>query len=109
MTTLAAASPSCSPFSSRVQLFLLLLLLPAFVSAQTDLLDLSLFPPVDQNPSHYASNIWITGPLTKVLRNTGSPGTTHWAIVNSAQNEFQGFQVHVQAPAAGISNLNVSM
>ena len=77
--------------------------------AQTDPLDSAYMPSIDQNPANYPSNIWITGPLAKVLRNTGTPGALHWAVVYAMRNETQSFQVHVQAPAGGIPNLSVTM
>jgi hypothetical protein len=77
--------------------------------AATDPLDPSYMPAIDTNPADYPSNIWVTGSLEKVFQNTGSPGTVHWAIVYATQNEFQSFQVHVQAPAGGIANLSVTM
>jgi len=95
--------------SKRVLWALLALALPTIALAQTDPLDPSFMPVIDQNPADYPSNIWITGPLAKIRQDAGSPGTTHWAIINSAQNEFQSFQVHVQAPGGGNSNLNVTM
>jgi Domain of unknown function (DUF4091) len=85
------------------------LVLPALAVAQTDPLSTANMPAMDTNAADYPSNVWITGPLAKVLQNTGTPGTTHWALVYSTRNEIQSFQVHVQAPAAGIPNLSVTM
>jgi hypothetical protein len=90
-------------------LLVILLLSPTFAKAQGDPLNPVYMPAIDQNVLHYPSNIWITGPLAKVRQDVGSPGNVHWAIVSGTQNEFQGFQVHVQAPAAGIANLSVTM
>ena len=64
-------------------------------------------PVIDQNSGDYPSNVWVTDTLTKVRQDSGAPGTTKWAIVNAVQNEFQGFQVHIQAPGAGLSNYSV--
>jgi hypothetical protein len=89
---------------------LLLLALPIVAPAQQiDPLSAAFSPTIDEKPAHYPSNIWITGPLEKVRQDSGAPGTIHWAIVYATQNEIQSFQVHVQAPSAGISNLNVTM
>jgi len=89
---------------------LLLLALPAVAAAQRiDPLSAALSPKIDKNPSHYASNIWITGPLEKVRQDSGQPGMVHWAIVYATQNEIQSFQVHVKAPAGGIQRLNVTV
>ena len=84
----------------------------AHLDAQSSRLDplSSIFQPViDTNPDDYPGNVWITGPLAKVLQNTGSPGNVHWAQIHAAKNEFQSFQVHVQAGAGPINNLNVTM
>src|SRR4051812_18045721 len=96
------------PLKMRVLVFLALLA-PATLFAQTDPLDSFYMPVIDQTASDYPSNVWITGPMSKVRQDSGSPGSTHWAIIYSAQNEIQSFQVHIQAPAGGISNLSVTM
>ena len=88
----------------------LLLALPAVAAAQRiDPLSPAFSPKIDENPSHYPSNIWITGPLEKVRQDSGEPGKVHWAIVYATQNEIQSFQVHVKAPAGGIRKLNVTV
>jgi hypothetical protein len=50
----------------KAGLSLLALLLPVIALAQTDPLDPSYMPVIDQNPADYTSNIWISGPLVKV-------------------------------------------
>lgn len=60
-------------------------------------------------PGDYPDNIWITGPLAKVLENTGAPGSVHWAVVYTTRNEIQSFQVHVQAAASPINALSVRL
>jgi hypothetical protein len=65
-------------------------------------------PAIDTNPAHYPANIWITGPLEKVLQEQGSPGSVHWATVFTTRNEIQSFQVHIQS-VNGIGALNVVM
>jgi hypothetical protein len=65
-------------------------------------------PALDTNPAHYPANIWITGPLEKVLQDKGSPGSVHWATVYTTRNEIQSFQVHIQS-VNGIGALNVVM
>ena len=88
----------------------LLLALPAVAAAQRiDPLSPAFSPKIDENPSHYPSNIWITGPLEKVRQDSGEPGKVHWAIVYATQNEIQSFQIHVKAPAGGIQRLNVTV
>jgi hypothetical protein len=81
-------------------------------SAQTpaaDPLDPSFRPAVNSIAASYPNNVWITGPLVKVLQNAGAPGSDHSITVNSAKNEIQSFQVHVQASADPINELNVTM
>ena len=36
------------------------------------------------------------------VRRTDPPGPIHWALLSSARNEVESFQVHVRAPA-GVS------
>ena len=86
-----------------------LFLIAPCAKAVTDPLSSSFFPAMDTTPTDYPSNIWVTGPLAKVLQNTGTPGIVHWAVVYAMQNEFQSFQIHVQAQSGGISNLKVVM
>lgn len=78
-------------------------------SAPSDPLATAYSPNIDTNPADYPSNIWITGPLAKVLQDSGSPGTVHWAVVYTTKNEFQSFQVHVQAGVTPIQALNVTV
>jgi len=74
-----------------------------------DPLDAMYLPAIDSNPAHYPSSIWVTGPLAKVHPDTATPGSIHWAEVASARNEFQSFQVHVQASSSPIAlNITVS-
>ena len=73
----------------------------------TDPLDPSLQPSVDTDPSHYPANVWVTDGMVK-LHPDASPGTVHWALLWSAKNEFESFQVHVQATTAAI-NLSISV
>jgi hypothetical protein len=77
--------------------------------ATPDPLDTLYKPAMDTNPGDYPSNIWITGPLSKVLQDSGTPGAAHWATVYTTQNEIQSFQVHVRAAAGPINALSVTM
>jgi hypothetical protein len=80
------------------------------VAAPSDPLNPSYEPAIDTNPADYPSNIWVTGPLSKVLQNSGSPGAVHWAVVYTMQNEIQSFQVHVNNSGSGsINALSVTM
>jgi hypothetical protein len=79
-------------------------------TAQTpaDPLDPSFKPTINTTASAYPANVWITGPLAKVLQDKGAPGAVHWATVSTTRNEIQSFQVHVHA-AAAIKALTVTM
>src|SRR5450631_38896 len=72
-------------------------------------LDPAYLPAIDMTPGDYPDNIWITGPLSKVLQNTGGPGSVHWAVVYTTRNEIQSFQVHVQAGASPLNALGVTL
>ena len=74
-----------------------------------DPLDPSFRPSINTNPAAYPGNVWITGPLAKVLQESGEPGAVHWAMVFGTRNEFQSFQVHVRAGPNRIQALNVVM
>ena len=87
---------------------LVLLALPVLALPQNDPLSPAYLPSIDTNAADYPSNIWITDTMQKVRQNSGSPGTQHWGRFYGTQNEFVDFQVHVQAPAGGISNLTVT-
>jgi Domain of unknown function (DUF4091) len=76
-------------------------------SGPKDPLDPSYAPPLDTNPADYPSNVWVTGPLYKV-QPTASPGDVHWVQISSAKNEFESFQVHVQAQGSAVA-LTVTM
>jgi hypothetical protein len=82
-------------------------------SAQNDPLNNAYKPTVDCNPADYPSNIALSGPLVKLRQDSGSPNGVYGAApcvtIYAAQNEFQSFQVHVQAPSGGYSALNVTM
>ena len=78
-------------------------------SAGADPLDAAYFPEIDGEQSRVPSNVWVTGPLTKVLQDAGLPGTGRAAVINAFPNEIQSFQIHIHAPAAGISAYNVAM
>jgi hypothetical protein len=56
-----------------------------------------------------SSNVWLTGPLAKVMQNGGAPGSAQSITVYSTRNEIQSFQVHVQAGTSPINALNVTM
>lgn len=83
------------------------------VQAQSDPLNNAYKPAVDCTPADYPSNIALSGPLVKLLQDSGSPGGVYGAspciTVMATQNEFADFQVHVQAPSGGYSALNVTM
>ncbi|MGB8653786.1 MAG: hypothetical protein WCD23_04645, partial [Candidatus Acidiferrales bacterium] len=89
---------------------LLCLALPFLAQAQaSDPLAPGNQPTIDENSADYPANVWVTGPLAKVLQNTGAAGTVKWAIVYATQNEIQGFQIHINANAGAISNYSVTM
>ncbi|MGC1659605.1 MAG: hypothetical protein WA737_06280, partial [Candidatus Acidiferrales bacterium] len=89
---------------------LLCLALPFLAQAQaSDPLAPANQPTIDENSADYPANVWVTGPLAKVLQNTGAAGTVKWAIVYATQNEIQGFQIHINANAGAISNYSVTM
>src|SRR5712691_8436320 len=75
----------------------------------TDPLDPSLKPATNTNSGAYPGNIWITGPLAKVLQESGAPGAVHWATVYTTRNEIQSFQVHVHAGVRPINAFSVTM
>jgi len=81
--------------------------------AQTDPLNNAYQPTVDCTPADYPTNIDLSGPLVKLRQDSGTPGGVTGAApcitVMATQNEFQSFQVHVQAPSGGYSALNVTM
>jgi Domain of unknown function (DUF4091) len=83
------------------------------VQAQNDPLNNSYKPSVDCNPADYPSNIALSGPMVKLRQDSGSPsgvaGAAPCITVMATQNEFQGFQVHVQAPSGGYTALSVTM
>jgi hypothetical protein len=94
-----------------IVLFVLCLGVPAFASAQ-DPLAPSNMPAIDTNCSHsqYASNIWMTNTMQKVLQNTGSPATNACVLtVYGTQNEFVDFQVHFHDTGSGTPNLSVTV
>jgi len=49
-------------------------------------------PSIDTDPSHYPANVWVTDGMVKVHPDA-LPGTVHWALLWSAKNEFESFQV----------------
>jgi hypothetical protein len=75
----------------------------------TDPLDPSLKPATNTDSAPSSANIWITGPLEKVLQDSGLPGSGQSITVYTARNEIQSFQVHVQASAGSINALSVTM
>lgn len=77
-------------------------------AAAVDPLGIQFFPLIDENPADYPSNITVTDSMYKVFQSSAAPGTVHWAIVYSMQNEIQSFQVHV-TPAVNIPSLTVTM
>jgi hypothetical protein len=91
----------------------LLLTLPILTLCQTDPLTPSYFPPTDTNCADYPANVWVTGPLVKVLQNTGTapvcPTKQAWGTFYGTQNEFVDFQVHYHDTGRGTSGLNVSV
>jgi hypothetical protein len=85
----------------------------SLVQAQSDPLNGAYKPTVDCNSADYPSNIALSGPLVKLREDSGAPSGVYGAApcitVMATQNEFQSFQVHVQAPSGGYSALNVTM
>lgn len=81
--------------------------------AQSDPLNSAYKPTVDCNSADYPSNIALSGPLVKLRQDSGSPSGVYGAAscitVMATQNEFQSFQVHVEAPTGGYSALNITM
>ena len=82
-----------------------LLLLGRAVAAG-DPLDPGLAPAVVTDPARYPADVWVTGSMAKVRR-TDPPGAIHWALLSSARNEVESFQVHVRAPAGGLTGVTV--
>jgi len=82
-------------------------------AAQNDPLNSAYRPTVDCNPADYPSNISLSGSLVKLREDSDSPGGVYGAgpciTIYAMQNEFQSFQVHVQAPGGGYSALNINM
>jgi hypothetical protein len=102
------------PMMTRLILaFVIVAVAPALVSAQTDPLSNSYKPAMDCTPTDYPSNIALSGPLVKLRRDSGSPSGVYGAApcitIYAVPNEFQSFQVHVQAPSGGYPALNVTM
>jgi hypothetical protein len=83
------------------------------VAAQSDPLNSFYKPSQDCNPADYPSNVALSGPLIKLLQQTGSPsGIEHSSpcvTIYATQNEFRDFQAHVQAPGGGYSALTIAM
>ena len=75
----------------------------------TDPLDPSFTPALPASFAANSSNVWLTGPLAKVMQNGGAPGSAQSITVYSTRNEIQSFQVHVQAGTSPINALNVTM
>jgi hypothetical protein len=75
---------------------------PADAAPGSDPLDPSLAPPIDKDPTHYPSSVWVTDGMAKVHPD-GTPGAVHWAEIRAAKNEFESFQVHVRAASAPLS------
>jgi hypothetical protein len=78
-------------------------------TSPADPLDPAFKPAMNTDPGAYPGNIWITGPLAKVLRDSGTPGPAHWLTVYTTRNEIQSFQVHVKAGTSAINALTVTM
>lgn len=78
-------------------------------TSTTDPLDPSFTPALPASFAANASNVWITGPLAKVLQNRGTPGSEQSITVYATRNEIQSFQVHVQAGSVPINALSVTM
>jgi hypothetical protein len=74
----------------------------------SDPLDPSLAPPLDTDPSHYPSNIWITDGMHKV-QPTATPGFEHWADLHAARRETESFQVHVQNVSGATQSVSVTI
>ena len=95
-------------------IFFLCLALPALASAQDPLAPGNM-PAIDTTCADYPSNIWVTGPLSKVFQNSGTagacPGTTgdKWITVFGTQNEFVDFQIHFHDSGSGTSGFQVTL
>ncbi len=77
-------------------------------AALADPLDPSRAPTIDTDPSHYPASVWVTTAMAKVQPDA-PPGSVHWALMSSARNEFESFQVHVRAGATPITGLAVTL
>ena len=83
-----------------------LLLAGQLAAAAPDPLEPGLAPAVVTDPARYPANVWVTGSMAKVRR-TDPPGPVHWALLSSARNEAESFQVHLRAPAGGLAGVTV--
>jgi len=52
--------------------------------------------------------IWVAPSLQRVAR-TGSPGTTSLAQIRAARGEWESFQIVIQAPPGGLTNVSVDL
>jgi hypothetical protein len=82
-------------------------------SAAINPLSSSYLPSIDTNCGDYPSNVWVTGPLYKLRRDSGiagsCPGTdgNKWGTFYGTQNEFVDFQVHFHDAGSGTSKYSV--
>jgi Glycoside hydrolase 123, catalytic domain len=68
---------------------------PAFASNPADPLD-PMYRPHPKAPQTTPPNVWVTDGLAKVHTND-PPGTLQTIQFSAARNEFESFQVHIQA------------
>ena len=70
--------------------------LPVLASDLSDPLDPANRPRIAETSPAYPSNVWVTDAMAKV-HTDDPPGTQHVVNISAARNEFESFQVHVQA------------
>src|SRR5512135_747427 len=82
-------------FLGTLFFWLAALVAPAFASNPADPLD-PMYRPHPKAPQTTPPNVWVTDGLAKVHTND-PPGTLQTIQFSAARNEFESFQVHVQA------------
>lgn len=99
--------------------FLFAIVLPLFAQTGTGPLAATYFPSITTTCSSYASNVWVTDVMTKVLQNSGTTPTCtnnsyatnagqKWAVIYATQGEFADFQVHWHDTGSGTSGLYIN-
>jgi Domain of unknown function (DUF4091) len=74
---------------------------PLAATDLTDPLDPIYLPRIAESAAAYPKNVWVTDAMAKVHTND-PPGTQHVVKISAARNEFESFQIHVQAAASTI-------